>query len=218
MSCSQTVQYPCALAAAEYWALKNEAEWAAHQDEEEGNTRTVLLDKLDADGTRTTRARVTAKENPIPKALRSLLGAGESFSFTVTESWLSDRWDEASAAIFQTEPAVCASKIKVGGAHWVEEAGPNECVLCFRLDVDVRVVGIGSKLAKGILAGTVASYAAIPERALRYLAARRDAAVVAGAAPPRPTLSKGGALAGTSKALADAVVCLLYTSPSPRDS
>lgn len=217
MSCSRTVSHSAEISAAEYWALKDDPNWAAFQDAQEGTERTVLLDKTDADGTRTVRAQVTASENPIPQSLRRMLGCGESFSFTVTESWLPNKWGKKNAAVFATEPAVLSSKIKVGGSHWVSESSdaPGRCTLHFQLDVQVRVMGVGDKLAKGILSGTVGSYAQIPTRVTEFIATRaaeRAAASVADPtqkttkSKPRPKMGRGAKLSGTSKALADAVM------------
>ena len=201
MSCSRTVALECALPADVYWRLKSDPGWDAYCDALDGNARTVLSSKED-NGFMTVHASVRAKENPIPKALRRTLGVGPTFSFEITETWHRDRHDASHPATFETKPAVLPSKIRVGGKHWVVPDGPNKCVLHFRLDASVSVLGIGSKLAKGIASSAIDSYLSIPGRAVEY---RHSQTETATAAPPVTLVSAQG-LGGTNRALAQAAV------------
>lgn len=196
---SRSVSHHCGLSAERYWALKEDPEWDAFNDSLDGNERMIASSTRDADGVRTVSARIQAKENPIPPALRKLLGVGDSFSFTITEQYHPDAFDASHPATFETTPAVLASKIKVGGVHWVEPAGPDACTLFFRLDVNVAVMGVGIKLARGILDGTVDAYSKVAGRAVEYaLLPRRVRAA--------SMLSRSEGLIGTSRALAEATL------------
>ena len=96
----------------------------------------------------------------------------------------------------------CPQRLLVGGKHWVVPDGPNKCVLHFRLDASVSVLGIGSKLAKGIASSAIDSYLSIPGRAVEY---RHSQTETATAAPPVTLVSAQG-LGGTNRALAQAAV------------
>lgn len=120
---------------------------------QDGNVLVPISETLskDADGN-TQKVRITkiaALRNPVPAAIRKVGGLGEEFFFTITETFWPDVTDEAHRLTFSTEPPVLASRINVTGSHWAEAVSEHECILHWELDVAVRVMGVGSTIAKG---------------------------------------------------------------------
>ena len=210
-----SVSHPCELSAQEYWKLKNDPRWDAYCDSLDRNERSIQSLEQAGSGWVTSTASVQAKVNPIPVAVRRMLGLGPEFSFTITETWHRELYDAAHAAKFQTTPAVLPSKIKVGGRHWVEDAQPSGCILHFELEIKVGVVGIGTKLAKGIATSTIDAYSLVPSRALEFRRQQGGAAACSSssypsagsrATQPVPLARAQPRLNGTSRALAEAAV------------
>ena len=91
----------------------------------------------------------------------------------MAETW-EDQYGADHRETFSTTPALLPDKIKVGGSHWCEPAaGGSGCTLFFELDVQVKIFGVGSTLAKALADGLFAAYESIPRRASEFLALQR---------------------------------------------
>jgi len=176
--------YVCRLPALEYWHLRLDPDWYQYGAKLDSNIYEVLEDSeaLDEKGdiVCTRVARVTAMKNPIPESLRGWLGCSE-FSFTMTERWWKDLFDESHPNTFTTTPPVMADRIKVSGSGWVEAISAQKCRLHFSVDVKVKVMGIGDKVATGIQDGTAKAYDVLPNRAETFY---RDRSVAETAGTP----------------------------------
>ena len=137
-------------------------------------THAEVLSQSEEDGVITRVTSMTPVTNPVPYSLRSMLGCKDGFTFKITEQWRRDRHDEAGAMTFVTEPPVMRDRICVSGKQWVEAHGAG-CRLFFELHVTCRVKGVGRMVSKGIVDGSLASYAQLPTLAIEYAALRRAA-------------------------------------------
>jgi hypothetical protein len=138
---------------AEYWRLAHDEAFRRYQVAQDGNVLVPIsqTQSRDADGHKQVVrvTKIAALRNPVPAAIRKVGGLGEEFFFTITETFWPDVTDDAHRLTFSTEPPVLASRIIVVGSHWAEALNDHECVLHWELDVAVRVMGVGSTIAKG---------------------------------------------------------------------
>ena len=170
------VTHDCVLAPLEYWGLREDHGYLTYVAEHSTppNTHVVLSESEDESGWITRTSKLTPKKNPVPVALRGMLGCRESFTFTIEERWHRHHCDAAHPLTFVTEPPVLSDRILVSGKQWVEPHGSG-CRLCFELDVTCKVRGAGARLSKGIVDGSFTAYEQLPARALEYVTLRRAA-------------------------------------------
>ena len=149
------VSVVCPLAAEEFWSLRMDQGFDKAMASNRGGGFEVLdlEESTDSEGlvvvNRT--SLLTYKENPIPAALRGMMGTSDDFFFKVRTRWFRDRFDASHAMTFTSEPPVMAKRIRVGGTQWVEPISPTECRVKQRTTVSVNVMGVGRSV-EGALA------------------------------------------------------------------
>ena len=139
-----TLKHSCTMAAGDFWRLRDNASFEAFAASKGGNVHEILsYTERKVDGlTHVTRvSRVRATSNPVPKALRGMLGCGDDFGFEQTETYVRERCDRDHPLIMRAKPAILADRITVTGTQWVESTGDTSCDLCFELQVVGRVGG-----------------------------------------------------------------------------
>jgi hypothetical protein len=166
------VSVPCQCSPETYWSLRNDHAFDNFTSGLDGNLHRVVCCSEDDDGLITRVSKVSAIKNPIPPALRGLLGCKDGFSFLITDRWKRNEFGKDCPLTFTTQPAVLADRISVTGTQWVVPEPDGLCRLFFQLSVSVRIKGIGRTVRKGIEEGTIKAYRELPERARQYLALR----------------------------------------------
>ena len=198
MTSTKRVHHDCALTPAAYWALRDDIRYCQYvASAGDPPTTSLELSCTEADGVVTRISAITAVKNPIPYALRGMLGCKQGFTFKITETWQRGAWDADRSMTFSTEPPVMADRISVYGAQWVEALPGGGSRLWFDLTVDCAVKGVGAAVARGIADGSLNAYSQLPARALEYATLRRAAteATEAGDAAGE-ALSRGATIDG----------------------
>ena len=145
------------LSADQYWDLACLASWSRYTAFMANQIFDVLSETEAVDpatgGVVVTRVtRVTAIENPIPTSFRGMLGS-DTFSYTRTDTFHRDAWDEQHKNTFGVEPPAFPDKITISGAQWLE-ATKNGCRACFTIDVSARVFGLRTTIEQGVTSAT----------------------------------------------------------------
>ncbi|KAL1529730.1 hypothetical protein AB1Y20_000666 [Prymnesium parvum] len=168
-----TTAFKLDIPAARYWKLSHNDSFRSYLAGLDGNILTTLSSTTQTDEngqayvTRVTK--ISAKVNPVPIAIRKIGGLGEEFFFIMTESFWPERIGRAHKLTFSTEPPVLANRITVTGSHWVEPTGPSTCELCWELFVDVKMVGVGQTIARGVRDGSVEAQSKTAGRVISFL-------------------------------------------------
>ena len=174
---SKRVVVDCAIPPAEYWRLKDDEgyrEYAALNGDPP-TTPEVQSEETDDDGWTTRRVVLTAISNPVPYALRGVLGCKDGFKLRVTERFRRDNFDEAHKSTFISEPPVLTDSMKILGSCWVEPHGSGSR-LFFELRVSCEAKGAGVFLANRIGDKALIAYRQNPRITEQYVALRRAAA------------------------------------------
>lgn len=112
----------------------------------------------------------------------SIMGVKTSdLASEVTSHFYVHRSGEDYGAEFWVSMLLKKIKVTIEGRQWVVPASDGSCYLCTRVEVEVRVVGIGSLVEMQLDRQIRASHAAFPQHALNFLAAQE-----AKAPPPPP--------------------------------
>lgn len=160
------------ISAAKYWSLSQDEKFRNHASELDGNRLTTLnftSNEVQGKSYVTRVSKITARQNPVPVAIRRIGGLGDEFFFVITESFWPETTDREHRLTFSTEPPVLANRISVTGSHWAEDKGDGTCTLNWELHISARIVGVGQTIAKGIQTGTVEAYSKVPGRVMDYL-------------------------------------------------
>ena len=135
------------LPARQYWALRLDDGFDAFCARADGCfiQPVSFARSTDANGLArcVAESRLVYEENPVPASLRHMLGT-ETFAFVSRSAWYADRFDAAHPAEFDSTPPVLKDRISVRGRCWLEERSPAACRHVYRVEVDVRVFGLGS--------------------------------------------------------------------------
>lgn len=76
-----------------------------------------------------------------------MAGAGaQQFGFKCSTSWNRDKYDQDHPCTFTSEPPIMKDKITVKGRSWLVPTGPTTCDAWYYEEINVRVIGVGSKL------------------------------------------------------------------------
>ena len=163
------------LPARQYWALRLDDGFDAFCARADGCfIQPVSFERTtDANGLArcVAESRLVYEENPVPASLRHMLGT-ETFAFVSRSAWYADRFDAAHPAEFDSTPPVLKDRISVRGRCWLEERSPAACRHVYRVEVDVRVFGLGSMAELAIERRLEANYARLGKLTLQYVRSR----------------------------------------------
>ena len=170
--------HPCACSAEEFWALREDLEWDHYNAGLDGQIFSTLKHELIMDEERGEAKvhrshQLKAKVNPIPKAIRSILGAGD-FIVTVHAQWYKRLYSKADAMTLRVQTPLFTERIHIHGEQWTEAVDAHNCVLKTRMTISVKVPGpgIGPKIEKGTEKGMREAYADQPRRVVEFLRLR----------------------------------------------
>ena len=172
-------RHPCACSAEEFWGLREDPGWDQYNAELDGQDFTTLKKEVITEPNTGAEMvirshQLRAKVNPIPKALRSMLGSDE-FKVVVQAQWyrLAYSWEDAMT--LSVRPPVFPDRITIKGWQWTERIDEHNCNLCTKMEISVKIPGpgVGSQVEKGTLNGMKKAYADQPRRVLAYLAERK---------------------------------------------
>ena len=113
----------------------------------------------------------------------------------ISSSFYAQRFDEDHGASFVVEMLKVRIDVHMKGHQWCVPDTPTSCYLCTRIDLTVRVPGVGALIEMKIERQLRASHAAFPKHALDYLQKReetstRTALVTSPPSSPEPAPSK----------------------------
>lgn len=160
----------------DFWALREDPNWDHFNAELDGQIFTTLkMEVTTEDGYEKVvrNHRLKAKVNPIPKAIRSMLGSDE-FIVRVQGEWFRLKYEEKDAMKLTVQPPVFSDRIKITGWQWAEKVDDSNCILCTKMEISCKIPGpgIGSQVEKGTEKGMKGAYADQPRRVLEFLAQR----------------------------------------------
>ena len=94
-------RHPCACPVEEFWGLREDPGWDIYNAQLDGQiftelTREVKIDPKNGEETIVRSHQLKAKSNPIPKALRGMLGSDE-FKFVVQAQWYRLKYSQVCA-------------------------------------------------------------------------------------------------------------------------
>jgi hypothetical protein len=111
----------------------------------------VLEERDEPDGSRIRKVRTEPKAEA-PAAVKKLVG--DSISYVEN-----GRFDPKSKRYkFSVEPSKLADKIKTQGELWVEPKGDKQCERIVKLDIEVKIFGVGKMVENFIENQTRSSY------------------------------------------------------------
>ena len=165
-------RHPCACSAEEFWGLREDPGWDQYNAELDGQDFTTLKKEVITEPNTGAEMvirshQLRAKVNPIPKALRSMLGSDE-FKVVVQAQWyrLAYSWEDAMT--LSVRPPVFPDRITIKGWQWTERIDEHNCNLCTKMEISVKIPGpgVGSQVEEGALNGMKKAYADQPRRVL----------------------------------------------------
>ncbi len=183
--------FRCPCSVETFWALLSDNEFLNFLADEDKQIRTVISSEqhLDEQGhsLRDRTYKLTALVNPVPQSFRSWLG-GDEFAFIIHETMWPDVVDRDHPRKLVTELPALGKRLNVTALQWAVPQGDDACLICFCLEVEVKIMGIGGTVRKGIIKDVKKNYAEVPNKVMKFLEKRR-AATEAGAPSPGAALS-----------------------------
>ena len=197
------------LPARQYWALRLDDGFDAFCARADGCfiQPVSFARSTDANGLArcVAESRLVYEENPVPASLRHMLGT-ETFAFVSRSAWYADRFDAAHPAEFDSTPPVLKDRISVRGRCWLEERSPAACRHVYRVEVDVRVFGLGSMAELAIERRLEANYARLGKLTLQYVRSRPPPPAPLPLPSPLPAAAAPSAAPAAAPAAAAAVM------------
>jgi len=115
----------------------------------------------------------------------SIMGVKTSdLASEVVSNFYVHRFGEEYGAEFWVSMLLKKVKVSIEGHQWIVPASDVSCYLCTRVEVEARVMGIGSLIEMQLDRQIRASHAAFPQHALSFLAERAEAAATIPPPPP----------------------------------
>ncbi len=178
---------PVALSAHETWRLRCDFEVERYIATHGNRKLTLVSENSSGPGTDWEQCQRQVRCELLGDQIGgSVMGVRTSdLASDVTSHFYVHQFGEEHGAEFWVSMLLKKVKVTLEGRQWIVPASNVSCYLCTRVQVDVRIVGIGSLVEMQLDRHIRASHAAFPQHALNFLAAQRAEARPA-SPPPQP--------------------------------
>eukprot|EP00966_Prymnesium_polylepis_P292709 6759921-Prymnesium_polylepis.1 len=161
------------MSAEELWALKMDTGFEQYLAVCDGKRFELISEEQVGDMlTRTVKLCFPGDEKPVPLALRRVLSPDDVVPI-VTSTWHKTMYDEEHPCKIHVTMPTLGDRIAISGVQWLVREGDANCTVVNRIQVAVRMFGVGRMVENQIEQEYQQAYDAFPER--RAVSYWRDA-------------------------------------------